>query len=116
MTSQYSNNRVGVLAILEDARELIEDEESWVVDGNARDIDGNHCCPTSKEAERFSLVGAIIRTGEKLGAAGDTTAHAIRLVQGQIGPGFYTSITAWSHKHGHTGTLELLDKAIGVYK
>lgn len=116
MTSQYSNNRIGVLAILEDALALIEDEDMFVATGNARTAEGEHCCPTSDEAETFSVVGAIIRTGEKLGADGATTAHAIRMVQGGIGPGFYTSIPAYCEKHGHAGAIELMEKAIKVYK
>lgn len=116
MTSQYSNNRVGVLAILEDALALIEDEDTFVATGNARDAEGNHCCPTSDEAERFSICGAIIRTGEKLGAAGDTTAHAMRMVQGGIPAGFYKSTPAYCEKFGHAGAMELMNRAIEVYK
>lgn len=116
MSQPYTNHRSGVLQILEDARELIEDEDSFVPDGNARDIDGKHCCPTSDEAERFSVVGAIIRTGEKLGFTGDVTAHAMRMVQGQIPSGFYKSTPAYCLKFGHAGAMELMDKAIKVYK
>lgn len=108
------NYRNEVKMILEDALELLEDEESWCQGHMALNKAGSICCPTDDDADRFSISGAIIRTGVRLNMR-HVTHHAIGMVQAHVGAGYNTCTQAFNDRNDHEAVLDLMRRAIAVY-
>lgn len=101
--------------IIEDVLGLLEDEDSWCQKHMAVDADGKPCCPTDKHADRFDIMGAIVRTGQKLGASGQTTFHAQQIVQGNLGQGYNHNLTKFNDNNTHEAVVELLERTMANF-
>lgn len=103
-------NRKEMKAILSDAHDLIEDEESWCQGHFAKTgQNGVLCAPEGDDAECWCAVGAIQRAGLRRGADLDTIKAAALLLQANIG---HMSITKFNDNHTHAEVLARFEQTL----
>lgn len=94
-------------AVLAEALSFIAAPEKWAADGIAFDRHGNEVSPTSDNARRFCMVGAI----QRVKCSADDYGAAIRAVRKACGK---QSIFEFNDGHGHKAVLKCMRRAIAA--
>jgi|GEM_PF-5060277 len=97
------------LGVLRQARALVADQERWLPAGFAANANGRWVPVGSKDAVRFSLLGAVIRAG---GKAVWLASAADRYLAGSL----REKLTTGSSVLSHAETLTALDALIAAYE
>lgn len=109
-------NRETTLTVLEEARELIADEQHWCRDADARDSLGRIVAVDAPRAVAWCALGALARRCIDRGLGGSIQMQALMALAHTAdilvaGPVFKT-VPAYNDAHTHAEVLDLFDRTI----
>ncbi|MPZ68581.1 MAG: hypothetical protein GEU71_03530 [Actinobacteria bacterium] len=99
--------------VLQRARARIEDPARWTTCYLARDAQGEHCAPQSKEAVSWCALGALQTELRTLGERYDEIPRIWRLLQPSER---FRSTTQVNDHEGHAAVLQLYADAIAYWE